>query len=151
MRELEIQGFTAKEALHFSCESKKLSDLAVLKQQEVPGPFTSSKEIQTFINSYPDSKEKNKRMYIEVRFAKESSLSLKRTASVFKLKSGCKDLTTEDYAINLCKYFDCSKSHSTLTIRDLNNVLTGLKGELKSTCDFPKHFFIFPLVCIQFE
>ena len=87
MRELEIKGFTAKKVLHFSCESKKLSDLAVLKQQKVPGPFTSSKEIQTFINSCPDSKEKNKRMYIEVRFAKES-LSLKRTVTVFKLKSG---------------------------------------------------------------
>ena len=63
-----------------------------------------------------------------MRYAKESSLSLKRTAAVFKLKSGGKNLATEDYATNLCNYFDSAKYCSTLTIGDLNNVLIGLKG-----------------------
>ena len=77
--------------------------MSVLKEQEIPGPFTSSNEIQSFMNSVPDSKEKNKRLYLEVRYERESSLSLKRTAVVFKLKSGGKNLATDDYATNLCK------------------------------------------------
>jgi len=110
---------------------KNLNDLAFLKQQEIPGPFTSSAEILEFMSSCPSSKEKNKRMYVEVRYAKESSSSLKRTAAVFKLKNGGQNLATEDYTTNLGKYFDSAKSCSTLTIGDLNNVLTGLKGELR--------------------
>ena len=122
MKELEIKGFTAKEALNLTRENKKLNDLSILKEQEIPGPFTSSNEIQIFMNSCPDSKEKNKRLYLEVRYARESSLSLKRTAAVFKLKSAGKNLATEDYATNLINYFDSAKSCSTLTIGNLNNM-----------------------------
>ena len=129
MKELDIKGFTAKEALNLTQENKKLKDLENLKQQEIPGPFTSSKDVLDYMSSCPDSKEKNKRMYLEVRYARESSCSLKRTAIIFKLKNRGKNLNTEDYATNLCHYFDSAKSCSTLTLADLNNVLTGLKGE----------------------
>ena len=61
-------------------------------------------------------------------YERESSLSLNRTAAVFKLKSGGKHLATEDYATNLCNYFDSAKSCNTLTIGELNNVLIVLKG-----------------------
>ena len=105
MKELEIKDFTANEALNLTHENKKLSDLSVLKEQEIPGPFTSSNEIQSFMNSFPDSKEKNKCLYLEVRYERESSLSLKRTAAVFKLKSGVKilqqNIMLQTYAITL--------------------------------------------------
>ena len=81
------------------------------------------------MNSCPESNDKNKHMYIEVRYARESSLSIKKAASVFKLKSGGKNLSTEDYATNLKNYFDNAKSCNTLTMGDLKNVLNGLKGK----------------------
>ena len=56
MNELEIMGFTAKEALNLTRKNKKLNDLSVLKEQKIPGPFTFSNEIQYFMNSFPDSK-----------------------------------------------------------------------------------------------
>ena len=72
---------------------------------------------------------------------KKSSSYLKQTAAVFQLKSGGKNLTTEDYATNLCSYFDSAKSCSTLTMGDLNNVLTGLKGGYYSNYVLSKHVF----------
>ena len=142
MKALDSKGFTEKEALNLTQENKKLKDLAYLKQQKVPGPFTSSNEVQKFMSSCQDSKEKNSRLYLEVRYAKESSMSLKRTASVFRLKIGGKNLATDDYAANLCKYFDSAKACSTLTLGDLTNVLTGLKGKLTSIC-ISKNIYIY--------
>ena len=78
MKALDSKGFTEKEALNLTQENKKLKDLAYLKQQKVPGPFTSSNEVQKFMSSCQDSKEKNSRLYLEVRYAKESSMSLKK-------------------------------------------------------------------------
>ena len=69
-------------------------------------------------------------------------MSLKRTASVFRLKIGGKNLATDDYAANLCKYFDSAKACSTLTLGDLTNVLTGLKGKLTSIC-ISKNIYIY--------
>ena len=135
MKALDSKGFTEKEALNLTQENKKLKDLAYLKQQKVPGPFTFSNELQKFMSSCQDSNEKYSRLYLEVRYAKESSMSLKRTASVFRLKIGGKNLATDDYAANLCKYFDSAKACSTLTLGDLTNVLTGLKGKLTSICN----------------
>ena len=58
---------------------------------------------------------------------------LKETAAIFRLKSGGKNLLTEDYDLNLSSYYDSAKACSSLTICDLNNVSTGLKSE---------HFYI---------
>ena len=49
-----------------------------------------------------DDELKNKRMYIEVRYACKTSLSLKETASVFRLKRDNRNLPTEEYVDSLC-------------------------------------------------
>ena len=49
---------------------------------------------------------------------------MKETAKVFQLKRSGKNLTTIEYAENLKKHFDDSESVSTLTLDDLNSVLT---------------------------
>lgn len=134
MRDLEVQGFTAKEALNLCKENKKLEDLTYLKSQDIPGPFTTSEEITNFMDSCLDSKDKNKSLYIEVRYARKTSQSLKESASVFRLKVAGKNLSTDDYATNLVRYFDSAKSCSSLTLGDLTNVIVGLKG-LSNTKD----------------
>ena len=67
--------------------------------------------------------EKNKRFYVEVRYARVSSSTLKETASIFRLKRNGRNLTTQEYADNLIKYMDDTESMSTLTLADLNTVL----------------------------
>ena len=68
-------------------------------------------------------KNKNRRMYHEVRFHRNTSQALKKEAAVFRLKKDSRNLQTTEYANNLCQYLDQSRS-----MYDLRNVLTGLNG-----------------------
>ena len=70
-----------------------------------------------------EENEKNKRLYVEVRYARVSSSTFKETASIFRLKRNGKNLTTQEYADNLIKYMDDTESMNTLTLADLNTVL----------------------------
>ena len=85
MKKLEESGFSQKEIANTNVERQKLDDLDFLGKQILPGPLTSSESVTTFMESETESKDKNKRMYIEVRF-------LKKEAAVFRLKRNCKNL-----------------------------------------------------------
>ena len=74
----------------------------------------------------PESAEKNKRMYIEVRYVRLTSTSLKESAPVFRFKKDGKNLSTGNYAFNLSSYLDNTQCTSTLTLSDLSDVLIGL-------------------------
>ena len=75
-----------------------------------------------------EENEKNKRLYVEVRYARVSSSTLKETASIFRLKRNCRNLATQEYADNLIKYMDDTESMNTLTLADLNTVLAQMTG-----------------------
>ena len=67
--------------------AKEIKELKVyLKQQSNPGPFTSTEQAKTFMEQIPESKEKTQRMYIEVRFQKNTSKFLKKDNAIFRLK-----------------------------------------------------------------
>ena len=70
-----------------------------------------------------EENEKNKRLYVEVRYARVLCSTLKETASIFRLKRNGGNLTTQEYADNLIKYMDDTESMNTLTLADLNTVL----------------------------
>ena len=106
MKKLEESGFSQKEIANTNVERQKLDDLDFLGKQILPGPLTSSGSVTTFMESETESKEKNKRMYIEVRFQRNSSQSLKKEAAIFRLKRNGKNLKTSEYAANLCMYLD---------------------------------------------
>ena len=93
MKEYEKHGFSQKEAPNLKEEASKMADLDFLKKQSPPGPFSTSSEVTTYMacDDFTDN-EKNKRLYVEVRYARKTSLSLKPTASVFKLKKNHKNL-----------------------------------------------------------
>ena len=129
MQALEKEGYAKQDLKNTSTESQKLRDLDFLKKQECVGPFTSSEEVKEFMGKVKESAAKNKRMYIEIRLQKITSKTLKKDNRLFRLKAGGKNLSTEDYADNLCAYLDQSKCISTLTLGDLHNVLTGLSGQ----------------------
>ena len=73
-------------------------------------------------------KEKNERLYREVRFQQNSSRTLIKDASVFRLKRQHKNLESTEYAANLCQFLNQSRNVSNLTMGDLSNVLTGLES-----------------------
>ena len=84
MKKLAEDGYNQKENENIRLEKQKLDDLDFLKQQKVPGPFTTVEEVKSFLESEDESKEKNHRLYIEVRFQKNTTQSLKKDSSVFQ-------------------------------------------------------------------
>ena len=56
-------------------------------------------------------------------------MSIKPSFSVFRLKRAGKNLTSDEYAKNLITYFDNSHSQTSITITDLQNVLSALNQE----------------------
>ena len=127
MTQLQEKGYTDKEMLNIKKDSVKLKNLESLKSQDIPGPFTSKDQVESFMKQDINNNDKNVRLYNEVRYARLTSLSLNESASVFRLKINGKNLETKDYASNLIQYFDDSRKVSSLTLLDLNNVLCGLQ------------------------
>jgi len=132
MRKLEKEGLNKQEAMVLSLEQKKLKDLDYLKKQSIPGPFATVEDVDTFMDSAAEP-YRNERLYIEVRYLKHSTTTIKRTSSLFKLKKCGKNLASEDYSHNLKLYFGCvNSSTTTLSLADLSMVLTGLNAAVGS-------------------
>ena len=88
MKDLEEKGYSEKEILNTKRDETKLKDLDKLKKATPPGPFTKREEVQNYMDDeLIDDKIKNDRLYTEVRYARKTSLSLKETAAVFRLKT----------------------------------------------------------------
>ena len=66
----------------------------------------------------------------EVKYARMTCTSLKPTAPVFRLERKSKSLPTQEYAENLITYLDTARCTKTLTLQDLNHVLTGLTAQV---------------------
>ena len=126
MRKMEETGNLKKDVDNNHIESVKYRDLEYLKEKN--GLFTTAEEVRDFDANTPESSEKNKRLYIEVRYAKNSCLSLKHTASVFRLKKVHKNLSSKEYVENLCQYLSDARNKTALTAADLSLVLTDLIG-----------------------
>ena len=106
-----------------------------------------------------EENEKNKRLYVEVRYARASSNTLKKTACIFRLKRNGRSLTTQEYADNLIKYIDDTESMNTLTLAALSTILAQMTGNdgnceteepcedeviintISSLCNFCCHFY----------
>ena len=72
------KGYSEKELLNAKKARWKLTDLEFLKAQSPTGPFTKKEKIERFLATDGQNDEaKNKRLYIEVRYARNTSLSLK--------------------------------------------------------------------------
>ena len=63
-----------------------------LKAQIPPGPFTSADDVDQLMKAEVDEKEKNERLYIEVRYAKMTTSNMKTSSAVFRLKKDYKNL-----------------------------------------------------------
>ena len=101
--ELVKEGLQEKEVANVSTDKQRNSDLALLVKEG--GPFTSPDMVQEYMARPGISeKDRNKRLYIEVRHAKNSSLSFPKQSEVFRLKKNYKNLDSEMYSKNLCVY-----------------------------------------------
>ena len=75
---LEEMGLTVKEVQNEQTDKKRNADLDKLKA--LGGPFTKPEEIDAFVNTETDEKLKSERLYVEVRYCKNTSLSLPKSS-----------------------------------------------------------------------
>ena len=94
MKELQTKGFEEKELVSVKKDVCKLRDLNFLKSQDIPGPLASAEDVEDFMEKVSESITKKKRMYVEVRYAKQTCLSISNHAKYFRLRRDGKNLDT---------------------------------------------------------
>ena len=126
--ELQKQGLESKEIANLAVDKRKNKDLDALKA--LGGPFTSSDQVDEYI-SKSDIAESSKisRMYLEVRFARDTSLSLPKTSDIFRLMKDYRKLSVATYATNIKLYLNNVTSRAEVTLADFNQAITSLLEE----------------------
>ena len=132
MRDLQKKGYESKEALNIKKDSDKLKDLDYLKNQDIRGPFSTVEEVRAFISSDIAKKNKCDRLYIEIRYAKSTCLSMntKSLNNFFKLRKKGRKLESHVYAKCLENCFEISRTIEHVTIPDLQKTLGEIQNNI---------------------
>ena len=114
--ELKKQGLSNKEISNIGRDTRKNLDLEKLKK--FGGPFTNPEDVDLFVNSNEQEVIKETRLYLEVRYARDTCLSLPKSSPLFRLKEKYKNLPISTYQQNLNTYL--SKVHCNINISCLD-------------------------------
>ena len=126
--DLKKKGMDEKEISNISVDKQRNADLATLT--EVGGPFTKPEQVNMFMESSElEEVAKNKRLYIEIRHAKNSSLSLPKSSDIFRLKRKGKNLPSKEYAENLSTYLSKITCTVNMELRDFQEALNNIHKE----------------------
>lgn len=112
MQSLEGATFASKDIVNQHLDTVKYKDLEDLKGEG--GPFAKGEEVEVYMKGNETPEEKNKRLYVEVSYAKNTSLRLKHSDPVFRLKRDNRNLSNEEYAENLIHFL--GSAHKTASI-----------------------------------
>ena len=82
--ELQRKGMGQKEDENLATEKRRVADLAFLNS--VGGPFTNENDVEEYVKSERSESEKNKRLYVEIRFARDSTISFPKNSRHFSIK-----------------------------------------------------------------
>lgn len=120
-------GLHSKEVKNAGVEQRKIKDLQVLKG--FGGPFTSPDEVDQFLSSNIDDTLKGKRMYTEVRYARDTSLTLPKSSPLFRLKDRYqKHLPVSTYQEHIKTYLSKVSCNVDADWGDFDAALTKLSG-----------------------
>lgn len=125
---LKKEGMEDRELASIAQDKQRNCDLAYLT--ELGGPFTRPEQVEEFLKN-PDLEDitKNKRLYVEVRHAKNSSLSFPKASDVFRLKKNGRNLTSAEYAVNLTTYLSKISCKVNMDINDFKDALSRIGME----------------------
>lgn len=121
---LEAEAFAKKQNVKISHDQTRNKDLEFLKS--FGGPFTSIESLDNFVQSSILEKDKQMRLYIEVRFAKYSSITIKRDEEIFRLIRNHRKLNVDEYARNLRIYLGKVSISTSVTMADFKSALCEL-------------------------
>ena len=83
------------------------------------GPFVSAPEVDLYVAREDlTPKEKDTRLYLEVRYARGSCLSLPKSSDIFRLKRAYKNLSVDEYSSKLKIYFEKVETNASATRMD---------------------------------
>ena len=120
--DLKKKGLVDKEIANVALDRRKTKDLEKLKC--MGGPFTMSSQIDEYLKS--DDSNKVERLYMEVRYASDTSLSMPKNSDIFRLMKDHRRLSEETYATNLKLYLDNVVSIADVTMDDLDRAIDTL-------------------------
>ncbi|CAH1252996.1 Hypp1057 [Branchiostoma lanceolatum] len=114
--ELKKQGLKDKEIANVAVDRRRNKDLQTLKN--MGGPFTTAAEVNTYVAATDaDDTTKLGRLYLEVRYARDTALSLPKISDIFRLLKSYKKLPLDAYAINLKLYLNNITSNADVTLQ----------------------------------
>ena len=124
--ELQESGLEKKHTASLVAEKRKISDLQKLKL--LGGPVTTPEEVDE-IEHCPRTTEQEKqaRFYLEVRYIRDSTLSLPKNSPIFRLKEKYKNLSSGTYAKNLKVYLSKISSSAAATWNDFDDAICKLQ------------------------
>ena len=115
--QLTYARVTKKETENLKIDKHRNSDLSKLKDME--GPFVSAPEVDLYVAREDlTPKEKDTRLYLEVRYARGSCLSLPKSSDIFRLKRAYKNLSVDEYSSKLKIYFEKVETNASATRMD---------------------------------
>ena len=122
--ELSREGLQEKEIQNIATERRRNSDLAKLKA--LGGPFTTSAEVKEYVASSLTEKEKVTRLYLEVRYARDCSISFPKNSDIFRLKKQFKNLDSQIYCENFVIFLDKVSFRNSVVMADFDRALSEL-------------------------
>ena len=89
--ELKKQGMGEKEVQNLAADKCHHADLTSLTA--LGGPFTKADEVDAYMaDEHLGQTEKNKHLYLEIRYARDTSLAFAKNSDIFRLKKGIQKL-----------------------------------------------------------
>ena len=119
----EDKGMNKKESESIAADKRKNKDLEKLLNSNPPGPFTRPEQVDSLIEMDLPENSKVERLYTEVRYSRDTCLSLPKTSPLFRLMMKWKKLASQDYAQNLKIYLGRVCARSEATYADFKNAL----------------------------
>ena len=118
------EKMSKKQTNNLKIEGRLLKQTQDLKG--VGGPFTNTKDVDDYLgNDDIDEKEKSRRMKLEIMFARDTSLSVPKSNSVFRIRTmkvqgkKSRQLSSQEFGNNLKMLLDikCSALDKTISIK----------------------------------
>ena len=122
--ELSKDGLSEKETQSRATDKRRNADLVKLKAFN--GPFSSAAEVRAFTASDLPEGKKVERLYIEVRYARDTCVSFPKNSDIFRLLKDYKKLDSKSYGDNLVIYFDKITFRNNVEMSDFENALAEL-------------------------
>ena len=117
-------GMSKQEIDNLKIDKRRLDDLE--KLMNVGGPFRKSEQVRLYMESGLDEQTMAKRLSLEVRYHRDTCVSLPKSSDIFRIMRNYHLLPSDEYATNLIIYLDKVQANTSMTKDDFVSALSAL-------------------------